>query len=193
MGAPACSKGWKNCDLVRQYGSRGLAGSGKTTLIASYLDIRALPCLWYQVDEGDEDIASFFYYLGLACKQATPRRRTPLPLWSPDKARSLANFSRNFFTELWSHLPGTAVLVFANYQEADQDSSLHEVIRAGIENTPENRRIMVVSRHDPPSSFARILANGGIAAIGWNELQLTEDEAQNIVALRRPAAISFGS
>lgn len=171
----------------------GPAGSGKTTLIASYLDARELPCLWYQVDEGDEDVASFFYYLGLACKQATPRKRTPLPLWSPDKACSLANFSRNFFAELWSRLPGTAVVVFDNYQEAGQDSSLHEVIRIGIENTPENRRIIVVSRHDPPSSFARILANGGMTAIGSNELQLTEDEAENIVALRRPAAISFGS
>jgi LuxR family transcriptional regulator, maltose regulon positive regulatory protein len=36
----------------------GLAGSGKTTLIASYLDARELPCLWYQVDERDADIAS---------------------------------------------------------------------------------------------------------------------------------------
>lgn len=171
----------------------GPAGSGKTTLIASYLDARELPCLWYQVDEGDEDVASFFYYLGLACERATPRKRTPISLWSPHNASSLANFSRNFFAELWSRLPGTAVLVFDNYQEAGEDSSLHDVIRIGIENTPENRRIIIVSRHDPPSPFARILANGGITAIGSNELQLTEDEAENIVALRRPAAISFGS
>src|SRR3990172_8069499 len=35
------------------------AGSGKTTLVASYLDARKLPCLWYQVDEGDSDIPPF--------------------------------------------------------------------------------------------------------------------------------------
>jgi len=42
----------------------GMAGSGKTTLVASYLDARNIPCLWYQMDEGDGDIATFFYYLG---------------------------------------------------------------------------------------------------------------------------------
>ena len=44
----------------------GPPGSGKTTLVTSYLDPRKLPSLWYQLDEGDADIASFFYYLGLA-------------------------------------------------------------------------------------------------------------------------------
>jgi ATP/maltotriose-dependent transcriptional regulator MalT len=38
------------------------AGSGKTTLVASYITERKLPCLWYQVDTGDHDAATFFYY-----------------------------------------------------------------------------------------------------------------------------------
>lgn len=44
----------------------GLAGSGKTTLITSYLDSRHVPCLWYSIDRGDGDMATFFYYMGLA-------------------------------------------------------------------------------------------------------------------------------
>ena len=47
------------------------AGSGKTTLVASYLQQHKIDPLWYQVDAGDSDIASFFYY---------SRRNT---LWSP--------------------------------------------------------------------------------------------------------------
>src|ERR1039457_4973477 len=62
----------------------GPAGSGKTTLVASYLDARKLPCLWYQVDSGDADIATFFYYMGLASKKASPRFRKPLPLLTPE-------------------------------------------------------------------------------------------------------------
>lgn len=42
------------------------AGSGKTTLVASWVQARKIPCLWYQVDEGDGDIASFFYYMAMA-------------------------------------------------------------------------------------------------------------------------------
>ena len=43
----------------------GPGGSGKTTLAASYLDARNLPCLWYRLDDDDTDIATFFYYMGL--------------------------------------------------------------------------------------------------------------------------------
>jgi ATP/maltotriose-dependent transcriptional regulator MalT len=55
-------------------------GSGKTTLIANYLATRNLPSLWYQVDQGDADVATFFYFMGLAARKSTPRNRKPLPL-----------------------------------------------------------------------------------------------------------------
>src|SRR5262245_1150592 len=41
----------------------GPAGSGKTTLAASYLEARALRYLWYQLDPDDADAATFFHYL----------------------------------------------------------------------------------------------------------------------------------
>ena len=37
----------------------GPPGCGKTTLVSSYLEARKIPCLWYQVDEGDADPATF--------------------------------------------------------------------------------------------------------------------------------------
>jgi len=36
----------------------GPGGSGKTTLVSSYLEDRKIPCLWYQVEEGDKDPAT---------------------------------------------------------------------------------------------------------------------------------------
>lgn len=56
----------------------GPAGSGKTTLVASYLAHSRRRYLWYQIDAGDSDIASFFHYLGLAATAAAPRYRRPL-------------------------------------------------------------------------------------------------------------------
>ena len=41
----------------------GPPGAGKTTLVASYLRARKVRTLWYQLDEGDADVATFFYYL----------------------------------------------------------------------------------------------------------------------------------
>lgn len=47
-------------------------GAGKTTLISTYLEQRKLPCIWYQIDEGDGDIESFFHYMGIAARHAVP-------------------------------------------------------------------------------------------------------------------------
>ena len=39
----------------------GPPGAGKTTLVATYLEHRKIPGVWYQVDSGDADPATFFY------------------------------------------------------------------------------------------------------------------------------------
>ena len=49
----------------------GPPGAGKTTVVASWLDARDIKGIWYQVDPGDADLATFFYYLGLAAKPFT--------------------------------------------------------------------------------------------------------------------------
>ena len=47
----------------------GPPGSGKTTLVADYLNSLNQPCIWYRVDQGDADIATFFHYFTQAANQ----------------------------------------------------------------------------------------------------------------------------
>jgi hypothetical protein len=138
-------------------------GAGKTTLVASYLAARSLHDIWYQVDRGDEDVATFFSYLGQAAQKSRPRR-DPLPLFTAEYAFGLEGFSRNFFEQLCARLPEGALLVFDNYHEAPTDSRLHEVIRAGLDRVPHGHNIVVISRHAPPQALARQYANGHVAA-----------------------------
>jgi len=56
----------------------GPPGSGKTTLVADYTTTRRLESIWYQVDRGDSDIASFFFYLGQAAQKPGAG---PLPMF----------------------------------------------------------------------------------------------------------------
>ncbi len=62
----------------------GPPGAGKTTLVASYLDNNKLPCLWYQLDEGDADAATFFYYMGLAAAPYETGNQEHLPALTPE-------------------------------------------------------------------------------------------------------------
>src|SRR4030095_7737541 len=54
-------------------------GAGKTTLVSHYLESRRLCNLWYHVDEGDNDVATFFHYLALAARNSAPPARKPQP------------------------------------------------------------------------------------------------------------------
>ena len=54
----------------------GPPGCGKTITVSGYVEARRLRGLWYEVDEGDGDPATFFHYLGLAGQKAAPRKRS---------------------------------------------------------------------------------------------------------------------
>src|SRR4030042_1692429 len=82
----------------------GPPGSGKTTLITSYLEARQIPCLWYQVDSGDADPATFFYYLSQAAKQAAPREKKTLPLLTREYLQGISTFATRHFENLFGRL-----------------------------------------------------------------------------------------
>ena len=153
------------------------AGSGKTTLVASYLTNRRIRPLWYRIDEGDADVATFFYYLG----RAAPRRRRSLPLLTPEYRQGLAAFTRRFFRDLYSRLGRTSTVVFDNYQDVPPDSALHGVMVEALDEIPKGGRVIVISRSEPPGSFARLRAHQRIKTLDWSHVRFTLAEATALV------------
>jgi len=129
----------------------GPPGSGKTTLVTSYISTKNISCLWYRIDEGDADLASFFYYIGIAATHRNRRKKHSLPNFSSNFFPSgLSRFTRRFFREMFKDQNGPLVVVFDNYHEVPQDSILHRVIREGIEESPPGCHTIIISR-TPPS------------------------------------------
>jgi DNA-binding SARP family transcriptional activator len=162
----------------------GPAGCGKTTLASSYIETRRLPCLWYRLDRGDGDAATFFYYLGLAAKKLSPRAKTPLPLLTPEYFRGMSTFSLRYFENLYQRLITPSVLVFDNYHEVPTDSSFHEVISNGLSNIPEGINVFLISRQDPHPALINLEANHLMETLRWNELRLTLKESSGIANTR---------
>jgi ATP/maltotriose-dependent transcriptional regulator MalT/DNA-binding SARP family transcriptional activator len=162
----------------------GPGGSGKTTLVASYLDARKPPCLWYTVDAGDSDIASFFYYMGLAAKEAAPRYLKPMPLLTPEYLLGVAVFTQRYFEDLYKRIKPPFVIVLDNYQLVPPESPLHEVVNMALTLVPEGINVMLISRNEPPPAFIRLRAIDKIALLGWKEIRLTEEESRELVRLR---------
>ena len=167
----------------------GPPGSGKTILVSSYIESRALPCLWYQVDCGDADAATFFYYMGLAAKKAVPRSRRPLLLFTPEYALGLPAFSRRYFEDLFGRLKTPFCLIFDNYQDVSDSTPFHEIIRHSVEVIPAGVHIIFLSRYEPPQPLVRMQANS-MEALGWDDLALTPEESREITCLKLERRLS---
>jgi LuxR family maltose regulon positive regulatory protein len=168
----------------------GPAGCGKTTLVNSYLEARKIPCLWYEVDEGDADLATFIYYLGQAAKRAAPRKRSPLPLLTPEYLQGIPTFTKRFFENLYERLQIPSCIVFDNYQEVSVESPFHEAILRGLSNLPPGINAVLISRAGPPASFIRLRANHLMEILAWKDLRLTLEESAGITKLRSKQKLS---
>jgi LuxR family maltose regulon positive regulatory protein len=118
----------------------GPPGYGKTTLVASYLEAHRRPCLWYQMDAGDADAATFFYYMGLAVKKAAPRKRKILPLLTPEYTPGLEIFALRYFEAAYQSLSIPTVAVFDNYQLIPAESILHIIFGTDYLSSPKGSR-----------------------------------------------------
>lgn len=172
------------------------AGAGKTTLVASYLKERNLPCIWYQIDAGDGDIASLFHYMGIAARYAAPRYKKPLPHLTPEYLAGLPVFTRNFFRDLFGRLNPRSpsfskggkkrgfIIVFDNYQEAPADSLLHEVMLNGLSEIPAGINVIIAGRIQIPPVMTRLQATEALSLLDYGEIRLTAEESIGIGQLR---------
>ncbi len=160
----------------------GPPGSGKTALMASFVNARSLPCLWYQVDAGDSDPAAFFAHLQAGANFHWGKALIDLPRFTRDAAFSVPSFARLFFRELFAAVP-TLIIALDDYHEADMDCQLHDIVRTAIEQTPASAHICVTSRARPPPTLARCQANGAVRSILWDQLSLTLEEVIGIAGV----------
>lgn len=162
------------------------AGSGKTTLVASYLAERAPKPFWYRLDAGDVDPAAFFSYLSLGLREFAPS--AALPLLTAEYLPGLDAFARNFFRQLYACLPPGQVLVFDDYHDVSPAAPLHDIIREALAELPPGRHVLFISREDPPPRLARLRMAPGFTLIARDALLLTSEDAVGIARQRLGAS-----
>jgi len=158
-------------------------GAGKTTLVASYLAERNITPLWYRVDPADNDIASFFHYLGEGHARLKGADHRLLPLLTPEYQSGEIAFARRFFRDLFATLGPSPVLVLDNIEAVDEESGFHDILQHGLEEVPAGARVIVTGRCPPPPRCARLQLTGHLVDLGWDRLQLNDDESRGVIDL----------
>ncbi len=162
----------------------GPPGSGKTTLVASYLEARGAHAGWYQIDAGDADPGTFFHFIAIAAAARLRRRRAlHLERFAAEYRDDVAGFARRYFQQLYGALPRPFMLVLDNYQALPAAARVHEAVLAAAEELPAEGCLVVLSREPPPPALVRLRANRALEMIGWPRLRLTRAESDAIVAL----------
>jgi len=160
------------------------AGTGKTSLVTTYLEARKLPAIWYNVDARDADIANLFHYLAIAARRVT-RAKKPLPAFLAEHQAGIGAFARGFCESLGATLPVPSAIVIDDYQEA-RSELLDEVFREAIAAFPRGIVTIVISRTEAPRWLARHLASGDVASLGWEALRLTPTDITALARRYRP-------
>jgi ATP/maltotriose-dependent transcriptional regulator MalT/DNA-binding SARP family transcriptional activator len=155
------------------------AGAGKSTLAASYLDRCGGSALWYQVDGGDADPATFMFYLAAA---------RDLPRGTQDAADS-GQLQRLFFRQFYAGLPAATVIVFDNMHEFDWDNA-GPLMELALAEVPDTVSVLVLSREVPPARLARMEMNAQLRVLGWPELRFDPAEARALAALGGQGQVS---
>jgi ATP/maltotriose-dependent transcriptional regulator MalT/DNA-binding SARP family transcriptional activator len=152
----------------------GPGGAGKTSLVSTYIEARALDCLWYQVDASDADLASVTHYLSLAVRDSPGE---PLPAFTAAHFAALEAFARRFFEAFFDRLTEPIVIVFDDYQEVGADSRFHDLVVALLDRLPGHVRVVVLSRAEPPAALAKWSLDPGFTTIDWRAVQFSPEEA----------------
>lgn len=157
------------------------AGSGKTALAASWIEARKWECLWYQIDAGDGDPATFFHYLTVAGLHVARKRHVLLPPLTPEYLPGLHTYACRFFEQLFQLYLMPFVLVLDNLHEVANDAPLVTVvIPALLDSLPSLGRVLCMSRTVLPPALVRNSTLVGFQELKGEDLRLTDAEAVHL-------------
>ncbi|MCU1393550.1 MAG: putative LuxR family transcriptional regulator [Ilumatobacteraceae bacterium] len=155
------------------------AGSGKSTLVASWANGCGRPVVWLQVDDGDSDPAAFWSSLVAAigrCRPALAAVVGPLAIGSQGDDRVVVPAIVNAVLAE----PEPLLVVIDDYHLVD-NPSVHRGMERLIDLCPPQLTLVVSTRVDPPLRLGRMRVRNRITEIRAEHLRFAADEASTLL------------
>ena len=155
------------------------AGSGKSTLIASWLAGRTEASAWLQAEESDDDPGRFWAYLVEAISEVLPSVRAavkPAVLASNGDDDMVISTLITALAESASPL----VIVVDDYHLITNDV-IHQGMERLVELCPPQVTVVVSTRFDPPFRLGRLRVRGHLLEVRSDGLRFEPAEAATLL------------
>lgn len=152
------------------------AGWGKTSLVCQWLEGRALPAAWLQLDASDGDPALFFTYVVYALRQLEPQfgAETEILLRSATLPPAvLANTLSNELDQMQRAAP--CLLVLDDYHLV-QNPEIDRALARLVQRPPRDLHLIVLSRQAPTWPLGRLRLQDRLLEVGIADLRFTREE-----------------
>jgi LuxR family maltose regulon positive regulatory protein len=160
-----------------------MAGSGKTTMAASFIKERGLPFVWYRIEHSDNDPAAFFGCLGAAVCSHPDCANRDLPLLIPESMSDMRAYTRMFFRSVCACRNHPFVIVLDDYQKVASQSPLHDMLKEGFLALGSHVHVIVMSRNDPPPEMTILKARRLLHTLSDGDLRFDQTETERFLAL----------
>lgn len=162
------------------------AGSGKTSLLRTWVTAGAAPQAWLSVDESDRDPVRLWRGILAALETIAPHCSEASSALLGRRGR-LSEAVARLLDGLDEHRPGDrAVLVIDDLHLADDDEDVASSMALFLGHLPEWLHVVVASRRDPVLPLHRWRARGQLAELRFAELRFSFDEAAAMLARLAP-------
>lgn len=153
------------------------AGSGKSTIISSWLSEQNRSYSWYSLDEWDNDLTQFFALLIAGIKSIDePASERLEQLLDAYQSVGFEAFLKALIHQL--HAIGHPfILVFDDYQLI-HNNQIHQVMRTILEHFPPSMQLVLITREDPPFPLAKMRAARKLIELRISQLRFTEEEVK---------------
>ena len=169
------------------------AGFGKTTLIVEwatalsrgtqiaesttpYSTLRIPHLCWLSLDEGDDDFSRWLAYFIAALQTIAPSiGDAALAMRQSLQPSSAEPLLTNLINEI-AAIPESFLFVLDDYHLI-QDQSIHDAVRFLLDHLPENMRLVIATRADPPLPLPRLRTRGQLVELRENHLRFAVEEA----------------
>jgi len=155
------------------------AGSGKTTILSSWLRDAEVLAAWLSLDGHDNDLHRFWTYVLTALDLLRPGTlKTAQELLKAVRSRQSPPIE-DVLTALINDLVGLeddVVLVFDDYHEI-VTPAIHASLAFLLNHLPTHLHLFMVTRNDPPFSLARLRTNNQLGEIRTADLRFSPEEA----------------